>query len=92
MKKTSIPKKVKRFLSAAISLSIIATNFAAMTAQAEGETSSSLFGNYPLHPTANDKAYYGYGDTGLSASDSDAAASLRKFTVGGIEYLLLDQD
>ncbi|MDY5229567.1 MAG: hypothetical protein SPH44_00400, partial [Eubacteriales bacterium] len=47
---------------------------------------------YPLHPTANDKAYYGYGDTGLSASDSDAAASLRKFTVGGIEYLLLDQD
>ena len=92
MKKTSMPKKVKRFLSAAISLSIIATNFAAMTAQAEGETSSSLFGNYPLHPTANDKAYYGYGDTGLSASDSDAAASLRKFTVGGIEYLLLDQD
>ena len=92
MKKTSMPKKVKRFLSAAISLSIIATNFAAMTAQAEGETSSRLFGNYPLHPTANDKAYYGYGDTGLSASDSDAAASLRKFTVGGIEYLLLDQD
>ena len=92
MKKTSMPKKVKRFLSAAISLSIIATNFAAMTAQAEGETSSSLFGNYPTHPTENNKAYYGYGDTGLSASDSDTAASLRKFTVGGIEYLLLDQD
>ena len=53
---------------------------------------SSVQAEYPLHPTANDKAYYGYGDTGLSASDSDAAASLRKFTVGGIEYLLLDQD
>ena len=92
MKKASMLKKVKRLLSAAMSLSIIATSFAAVTVQAEGEASASPFGKYPTHPTENDKAYYGYGDTGLSASDSDAAASLRKFTVGETEYLILDKD
>ena len=93
MKKTSMSKKVKRFLSAAISLSIIATNFVAMTAQAEGETSSSLFGNYPTHPTENNRLFFKDGKIdGVSATESNAEAAKRKFKIGEKEYLLVDKD
>ncbi|MDY5230301.1 MAG: hypothetical protein SPH44_04175, partial [Eubacteriales bacterium] len=50
------------------------------------------YGMYPEHPSKNDRAYYGFGDTGVSVTASSAEAQKRLFNIGGTEYLLLDKN